>query len=193
MAGKYNKIEILARGMKLIREQGYSKTGINEILAVCGIPKGSFYNFFASKEDFGFQAINLYSDYVEKMYLKFDNDPNLSALEKIKGFFSLSNDNFRREKCQQNCLLLALSNEVSDSNSTFASRVRESFENFKDYLSKWIEQGQKNHTIRSDSSPREMADFLYDSYHGATIRMKYQGSCAPLEDFQKYHLNLIAL
>lgn len=191
MAGKYNRDEVLARGMKLIREQGYSKTGINDILKVSGIPKGSFYNFFKSKDDFGFQAIDLYNRYVEGMYKKFDQDEALCPADKIKGFFELSNSNFRRENCKQNCLLLSLSNEITEANLAFADRVKESFEHFKSYLVKWIAAGQADQSIRNDSEPKEMADFLYDSYHGAVIRMKYQGDCSSLEAFMKHHLSYI--
>lgn len=191
MARKYDKIEVLVRGMNLIREQGYSKTGINEILKVCGIPKGSFYNFFESKEDFGFQAIDLYSNFIRKMYLQFDSAEDLSPYERIAGYYALSNESFRKEGCRLNCLLLSLSNEISESNSTFAHRVHESFESFKVYLVKWIRQGQEDGSLRKDSPAEEMADFLYDSYHGAIIRMKYVGNCGPLEAFLKHHLPFI--
>lgn len=193
MGGRHNKTEILARGMNLIREQGYSKTGINEILKVCGIPKGSFYNFFSSKEDFGFQTIDLYAKYIHGMYKKFNDDPSLDPVDKLKGFFRLSNENFRSEGCLLNCLLLSLSNEISEANNTFAARVLESFEEFKEYLIDWVSQGQENQSIRSDYSARELADYLYDSYHGAVIRMKYLGNCKPLEAFMKHHLVFILL
>ena len=177
--------------MNLIRQQGYSKTGINEILKVCQVPKGSFYNYFESKEDFGFQTIDLYSRYVKSMYDKFEEDATLGPVDKLKGFFSLSNDNFRKEGCLLNCLLLSLSNEISEDNNTFAAKVLESFEEFKVYLVRWIEAGQAAQSIRSDFSARELADFLYDSYHGAVIRMKYLGTCAPLEAFLKHHFAFI--
>lgn len=193
MAGKYKKDEILAKGMKLIREQGYNKTGINDILKVCGIPKGSFYNFFKTKDDFGFQAIDLYNRYVKSMYERFDRDFNLGPREKLEGFFQMSNDNFKREKCTQNCLLLSLSNEISESNSIFAERVLESFEEFKYYLDKWIVEGQEKKIIRSDRPAREMTNFLYDSYHGAVIRMKYQRNCTSLDGFLEQHLAYIFL
>lgn len=191
MPRKYNKDAIIAKGMMLIREKGFSKTGVTEILTACGIPKGSFYNFFKSKEDFGFQAVDLYSRYIEGMFLQFEDKTELTPVEKLRGFFKLSNENFRKEGCTLNCLLLSLSNEISESNSTFAQSIFESFERFKGFLAKWIAAGQADGSIVSDSKPEDLADFLYDSYHGAIMRMKYLQSCKSLDGFMNHHLNYV--
>ena len=41
---------------RLILEQGYHQTGIQDVLQAAGVPKGSFYYYFPSKEAFG-QAV----------------------------------------------------------------------------------------------------------------------------------------
>ena len=45
------KKDILGRGLELILKKGYYGTGIQEIADSAGIPKGSFYNYFKSKEE----------------------------------------------------------------------------------------------------------------------------------------------
>ena len=71
-----NKEDILAKGEILLRTQGYNKTGINEILKASGIPKGSFYNFFESKEDFGLQVLAYYSDGIIRFIKRLLQDKN---------------------------------------------------------------------------------------------------------------------
>ncbi len=40
-------------GRDLFSRQGYNATGIQQITDQAGVPKGSFYHYFASKEAFG--------------------------------------------------------------------------------------------------------------------------------------------
>ena len=43
---------ILSKGAQVMTRRGYHGTGVQEIVQAAGIPKGSFYHYFASKEDF---------------------------------------------------------------------------------------------------------------------------------------------
>jgi len=48
--------------------KGYSAVGINEVLAEAGVPKGSFYHYFASKDAFGEAILKSYfADYLTDM------------------------------------------------------------------------------------------------------------------------------
>ena len=47
-----NKENLLSQGVTLLMQQGYHGTGLKEILDAVQIPKGSFYNYFGSKENF---------------------------------------------------------------------------------------------------------------------------------------------
>lgn len=49
---------ILAKGSQVMTRRGYHGTGVMEIVQAAGIPKGSFYHYFASKEDFALQALD---------------------------------------------------------------------------------------------------------------------------------------
>jgi len=42
---------ILDAARRIVVARGYAAVGINEVLAAAGVPKGSFYHYFASKED----------------------------------------------------------------------------------------------------------------------------------------------
>ena len=48
-------------GSRWILLHGYNHTGLNEILAEAGVPKGSFYYYFTSKEDFGLQVLDQFA------------------------------------------------------------------------------------------------------------------------------------
>ena len=52
------KRKILEHGARLVHMKGFNHTGIQEILEVAGVPKGSFYFYFKSKEEFGLELVD---------------------------------------------------------------------------------------------------------------------------------------
>ena len=66
--GEQSKIKLIECAAELFLQKGYNGTGINDILAGTGLPKGSFYFHFSSKKDL---AINV-SEYFEKKNWRVD-------------------------------------------------------------------------------------------------------------------------
>ena len=58
---KYSREEILQSGVEILAMKGFSGLGVQHVLKACGIPKGSFYNFFENKDTFVMEAIELYN------------------------------------------------------------------------------------------------------------------------------------
>ena len=54
------KAHLLATGYQLIAKKGFTAVGIKQILDTAGVPKGSFYHYFESKEAFGEAIIGDY-------------------------------------------------------------------------------------------------------------------------------------
>jgi TetR/AcrR family transcriptional repressor of nem operon len=172
MNKKYNREDILVAGIQLIRERGYANTGIQDILSYCGIPKGSFYNFFASKEAFALEAISFFKDKMGHILADIDAEA-LTPPEKIKKF-ALTANTLYCSSGRRNSFLLSLANEVSEDNPAFSQPISDCFEGFKGFLQKWIREGQEQGFIISALQDKEMASLLLDSYHGAVIRMRYE-------------------
>ena len=49
--------KIIASGVRAILDKSFNAVGLNEILADAGVPKGSFYHYFKSKEAFGVAVV----------------------------------------------------------------------------------------------------------------------------------------
>ena len=58
---------ILAQGAHLMTRRGYHGTGVLDIVQAAGIPKGSFYHYFASKEDFAVQALERSEEHTSEL------------------------------------------------------------------------------------------------------------------------------
>ena len=80
MSNDYTDVRqhILDTGRSIILGKGFSAVGLNEILAIAQVPKGSFYHYFKSKEIFGEAMVESYvSDYLARVddLLKADGSP----------------------------------------------------------------------------------------------------------------------
>jgi TetR/AcrR family transcriptional repressor of nem operon len=78
---------IIETGAEIIHRKGFNHTGIQEILNAAGVPKGSFYNYFKSKDDFGLQIIDYFSAHFKRIAKETLEDTTVSPLNRIYGFF----------------------------------------------------------------------------------------------------------
>ncbi|PTM87759.1 TetR/AcrR family transcriptional regulator [Mycoplana dimorpha] len=58
------KERMLNARLSMLLRHGFNDLGIKAVLKQTGVPKGSFYHHFASKEDFALQVIGRYMDEV---------------------------------------------------------------------------------------------------------------------------------
>ena len=79
-----NRQRLITVGVALLTKKGFGATGLDEVTAKAGLPKGSFYAYFDSKEAFGLTLINAYAKFFNKML----DQAFLNALEtfdEVKG------------------------------------------------------------------------------------------------------------
>lgn len=62
MAKPHVREEILAAGLETLHNRGFNATSVQDITEAAGVPKGSFYNHFASKEELGSAFVAAYAE-----------------------------------------------------------------------------------------------------------------------------------
>ena len=75
--------KILETGARIVHRKGFNHTGIQEILEAAGVPKGSFYNYFKNKEDFGLHVIDYYVVHFEGLAQQMLDDTSLAPLKRL--------------------------------------------------------------------------------------------------------------
>lgn len=176
-----NRENLLNQGVALLMQQGYHGTGLQEILDAVQIPKGSFYNYFGSKENFGAKVIEHYiTPYIQQItrYLEQSDTDALSALQ---CYFNESIAELERTNFKGGCLLGNLIGEIGDSSEVCRVALQTSLNSYRDVLQLGISMAQQQGSIRTDKSARELADLLVNTWQGALLRMKVEQSTAPLK------------
>lgn len=174
MGYKHCRETILDQGAELIRQKGYHHVGINEILKVCGVPKGSFYNFFSSKEDFVEQSLRNYGVRSAKMMEQFFLDEQRSPLERLKQFYRAIIDSYNEEGCTRGCLIANLSSEIGGTNTQLAKVADEVFQHNVSLVTACVLKAQEQEEITTQFSAPYLAEYLQAGLAGAFSRMKVQ-------------------
>lgn len=172
MNQKYSKEDIIEIGGELMREKGYHATGINDILREAGIPKGSFYNFFPTKEAFAQEAIRWYGGRMQRAMRGIFSNDAISPLHRLKKFYGLLIAGNAEEGFQSGCLVNNFNTEVAGSNGLLAEEADQQFHSWLDEIEMCIAEGQEAGEIKDEFSARELAEFIHTSFFGGLSRMK---------------------
>ncbi|WP_416985095.1 TetR/AcrR family transcriptional regulator [Streptomyces sp. T028] len=172
---------ILDTAQQIMARKGYSAVGINEVLAEAGVPKGSFYHYFASKDAFGEALLKSYfADYLADMD-RILAQPGQSSAERLMTYWQRWRETQSVEECQGKCLAVKLGAEVADLSESMRLALKEGTSAIVDRIERTITSGLEDGSLSVDDDPREVAQALYDMWLGASVMAKIHRSLAPLD------------
>ncbi|WP_406004839.1 TetR/AcrR family transcriptional regulator [Streptomyces sp. NBC_00637] len=172
---------ILDAAQRIMAHKGYSAVGLNEVLAEAGVPKGSFYHYFSSKDAFGEALLKSYfAEYLDDMD-RVLAQPDQSAAERLMAYWQLWRETQSFDECQGKCLAVKLGAEVSDLSEPMRLALKEGTGAIIGRLEGTITSGLTDGSIAVDDTPHETAQVLYDMWLGASVMAKIHRSLEPLE------------
>ena len=180
------KQRILEIGAEIIHLKGFNHTGIQEILNAAEVPKGSFYNYFKSKEDFGLHVIDYYAGFFSLVSAEILEDETLSPLAKIRRLLEWFIDFFKSKDYAYGCPIGNLAQEMGDLNPAFRAKLKEAIDSMIDMYTQLLAEAQREGEISRRLDVRETAQFVVSSWHGALMHMKARKGSAPLENHFRF-------
>ena len=178
---KQNLLEV---GLSLFQQKGFNATGIQEIATLADIPKGSFYNYFSSKEDFGVAVIRYYTEMGTKEWtIRLDmatqNEDSYKALSSV--FLEIT-EKYRCADIKKGCLLGNLAAEISEVSEECRMALHQSVNEYKTILAEHLLVGQQLGKVRSDLPAQRLADLVWDCWQGSLLRMQIEKSVEPVSN-----------
>ncbi len=175
---------ILAKGAEVMTRRGYHGAGVQEIVQAAGVPKGSFYHYFASKEDFALQALQQVYQPRLARYAEALSNAALSPRERILGYYSELVEHFaRQERLEYHCFIGSLSFEMAELSPTLGAQVDAILQASADILQACLEQAQAAGELAADEDCRNLASFIANAWQGALTRLKVANNTRALTDF----------
>jgi len=191
MMEKGVKQRILEKGAEIIHRKGYNHTGIQEVLDAANVPKGSFYNYFANKEDFGVQVIDHFVAQFDGMAREILENQSIPPLERVRKLLDRFIDLFRSKQYTLGCPIGNLGQEMGDLSEPFQKKLKWALDTMAGQYIRVLSEAQSKGDLPQGLDVRQTAFFLIASWHGALIRMKIERSPEPLEDHKNFFFNRI--
>jgi len=174
--------ELIQVGRKIIAQQGFKAASLNDILTTAGVPKGSFYYYFSSKEDFGLAIVDDFArEYRDRLQIM---SQSASPLRGLRNYFELKIAEMESCQCVDGCLIGNLAQELSAQNKLFRDRLDRIFAEWEQYFVRCLQAAQAagEISLASDRLPR-LAKFILSSWEGAILQAKVTKSVAPMKIF----------
>lgn len=184
MARSDTRQAILRAGAGLITRHGFGATGINAVLAAAGVPKGSFYHYFASKHDFGLALIDTYAADHEARLTDVLGDTAASPLQRLRNYFAAGITDMASHQCAEGCLIGNLGQELAAQDEAFRARLDAVFARWEALFAECLEAAREAGEIHPGVDPRELAAFLLAGWEGAILRAKVIKSVTPMQRFE---------
>ncbi len=174
---------ILKIGAELICRRGFNATGIDVVLKKAGVPKGSFYHYFPSKDDFGLAIIEQgAAEYREKLEA-FLTDSRYTPLQRVRNFLESGIAAQENSKCKRGCLMGNLGQEMASQSEKFRQRIDEVFQTWKAMFAACFAEARKQGELAKTQDPEQLAGFFLTGWEGAILHAKVTGSVRPLREF----------
>lgn len=166
-------------GYLLFNRHGYNATGIQQITEQAGVPKGSFYNHFDSKEAFAIHIVRHYSAWVDQAWAHCLADAPPDALGAIRHAFARFTDHHARAQCQ-GCLVGNFAAELAATSPACREVLEDSLSRWRQHLSALLARAQAEGSVRQDLSAEALSLLFWDAWEGALLRMKIARHTGPL-------------
>jgi TetR/AcrR family transcriptional repressor of nem operon len=175
---------ILESGAELMLRKGYHGTGIQQIVDAAGVPKGSFYNYFRSKEDFALAAMEHTSrDHISRFEAALQKGSPSPRKRIIEAYRAMAKAYDEARSYTTGCFVGNLCQELADTNAAVAEKAEFLFRIYTAALARCIRSAQAAGEVAAEADPDRLAEAIFNSWEGAILRMKSSRSIGPLNAF----------
>jgi TetR/AcrR family transcriptional repressor of nem operon len=174
---------LIETGLQRIHKIGYAATGVKEILDLAGVPKGSFYHYFPSKEAFAREVLQRYASREVQRWETILGDAKLPPLKRLRKYFNQLISVYGQKGPISGCLLGQMSVEVAEQSPEIQSLLSSAFRHWQEAIAALLRSAVDRGDLPRSTKADELASFLLNSWEGALVRSKAERSDQPLDTF----------
>ena len=171
--GDKSRDALVEHGTQLMLRSGFAGIGLAELLQAAGVPKGSFYNHFDSKEAFGVELVRRYYAQQDQLLASLLTQTDRSPLERVRSYFEVLLQHAIDASPQaRGCLLGMLALEMAGSSEPLRESVSHAFRRWQARLAELLRQAQHAGELAPEQDPQPLAAMLIESWEGALMRAR---------------------
>jgi len=174
---------LIEAGIEQLSRHGYHGTGIKQILDEVSVPKGSFYNFFASKEAFVAELIGHYSQDLLDQLDQFmtGEGKDLTPIEQLRSIYRYSLKQYASHDFKKSCLVGSIATEISAESEMCRIELEKAMSAWLSFFTGIFARAQLQKLVRDDMTPNDIAAVYWAAWEGALIKMKMSADTKPVK------------
>ncbi|HZZ96681.1 MAG TPA: TetR family transcriptional regulator C-terminal domain-containing protein [Jatrophihabitantaceae bacterium] len=171
---------LVESALEQFHTRGFHNCSVEDITRSAGVPKGSFYNHFASKDALAIEALQQYQ---ARSVWRTTDDAELPPVARLRHRFEVTRDALIANDFMRGCLIGNMGTELADLNPAVRAEVRGSLEFRSRAAADMIRDAQASGDIGTQHDPEVLGRFLIDAWEGVVLRAKVDKSSRALEGF----------
>ncbi|WP_279479583.1 TetR family transcriptional regulator C-terminal domain-containing protein [Aureimonas sp. SK2] len=184
MAKRDTREILIEEGVKAFLARGFEGIGIQPILSGAGVPKGSFYNFFPSKEAYAIAVIDAYAArYQAIRRAAFESSG--SPLQRMRRYFEALEAKGEQPGETAGCLYGVLSQTSAPHSEALRARLKSAFADWRSDMTSLLDEARAFGELAPTADTVALSDAIIDAYEGAAVRMRAEGDAAPMRRFRE--------
>ncbi|MBS0446448.1 MAG: TetR family transcriptional regulator C-terminal domain-containing protein [Proteobacteria bacterium] len=168
-------------GTAIFTQKGFSSTGLDEIVQLAEVPKGSFYYYFPSKEDYAHAVIRNYAGYFAKKLDRTLGDERLTPLARLRAFADDATRGVLRYEFKRGCLVGNLGQEMASLEAEFRIVLLEVLDDWRRRFARCIDEAKAAGEIATSADSAALASFFWSAWEGAVLCAKLEESTRALD------------
>lgn len=175
--------QLMEAGLRTLHSQGFNGSAVQDITQAAGVPKGSFYNHFESKEALALAALELFwvNGTARRALLA---DASIDPVERLRLHFQKLSKALAKINYERGCMIGNFSSELS-SKPEFRARLAKIYSDWSLALESCIEDVKSAGKLKVQVPPKALAAFLVNAWEGSVLRSKVEVNGAAFDDFEQ--------
>lgn len=183
---------LLEKGMELLWSKGYNATSVNDIVKHAGIPKGSFYFYFDSKEDFVVKALDKYFTLMFTPAKEILENKSISPKQRLLDFHEYRMSVLKDDmNCKMGCMACNIGSEMAEHSEKIRTTILAKEQVVLSIITDVIQEAQDLGEIKNPMKAKDLAAFIEDAGKGAMVTMKEMKSSYPIDNVMNMIKNIL--
>ncbi len=177
---------LIRSGLELLTQNGFLATGVDAIVKNASVPKGSFYYYFKSKEEYVQTVLNAYDSFFEHKLKKHLHNTSIPPMARIDNFIHDTCEGIKKYNFTRGCLVGNMMQESPGLPPSFIKQLQDILDNWQRLVSACLSEALSAGEITSDINEKQLAAIFWSSWEGAVMRAKLYCTTQPVHDFWDY-------
>lgn len=167
--------KLLDAALRVVREQGYSATTVDDLCRAAGVTKGAFFHHFATKDELAVAAADYWSEMTGGFFADAPYHQHEDPLDRVLGYIEFRKQILQGRVADFTCLVGTMVQETYDSHPAIRDACDRSISSHAEKVEVDIAEAMRRHKINADWTAKSLALHTQAVLQGAFILAKAKG------------------